>query len=84
MTYIETNDGWFTYTYRQTAIVEPTAVEVIEKVPVGLDGSHAGGYYMTMTSCHPKWSNKQRIIVWLELTNQSETMPTELKLELGK
>lgn len=82
--YIETNEGWFTYTYRQTAIVEPTAVEVIEKVPVGMDGAHAGGYYMTMTSCHPKWSNKQRIIVWLELTNQCETMPTELKLELGK
>lgn len=82
--YVETNTGWFTYTYRQTAIVEPTAIEVIEKVPVGMDGAHSGGYYMTMTSCHPKWSNKQRIIVWLELTTQSETMPMELKQELGK
>jgi sortase A len=82
--YVETNTGWFTYTYRQTAIVEPTAVEVINKVPVGLAGAKIGGYYMTMTSCHPKWSNKQRIVVWLELTRTSETMPWELMQELNK
>ena len=82
--YIETNDGWFTYTYRQTAIVEPTAIEVIDKVPAGMFGAKKGGHYMTMTSCHPKWSNKQRIIVWLELTNQHESMPWELKQVLGQ
>ncbi|MFM5951143.1 MAG: class E sortase, partial [Micrococcales bacterium] len=62
--------------------VEPTAVEVIEKVPVGMDGAHAGGHYMTMTSCHPKWSNKQRIIVWLELVDEqphSSGMPLALR-----
>lgn len=82
--YVETNDGWFTYTYRQTAIVDPSAIEVIEKVPVGMNGAKKGGYYMTMTSCHPKWSNKERIIVWLELTKESQTMPWELEQELGR
>jgi sortase A len=81
--YVETNDGWFTYTYRQTAIVEPTAIEVINKVPVGMNGAKKGGHYMTMTSCHPKWSNKQRIVVWLELTKTSETIPLELKQEMN-
>jgi sortase A len=82
--YVETNDGWFTYTYRQTAIVDPTFIEVIDKVPVGMTGARKGGRYMTMTSCHPKWSNKQRIIVWLELTNQNEIMPLELKQVIGR
>lgn len=82
--YIETNDGWFTYTYRQTAIVDPSAIEVIDKVPGGMIGAKKGGKYMTMTSCHPKWSNKERIIVWLELTAESKTMPRELHQELNR
>lgn len=79
--YVETNDSWFTYEYRETAIVEPTRVGVIAKVPQGMTGAHKGGKYMTMTSCHPKWSNKQRIVVWLELVDSqphSAGIPTEL------
>ena len=68
--FIETNDTWFTYEYRQTKIVDPHQVSVINKVPKGMIGAHKGGKYMTMTSCHPKWSNKQRIIVWLELVDE--------------
>jgi len=68
--FVETNDTWFTYEYRQTAIVDPTAVGVIAKVPEGMLGAVKGGKYMTMTSCHPKWSNKERIIVWLELVDE--------------
>lgn len=77
--YVETNEGWFTYTYMETKIVDPSAISVINKVPSGLTGAHKGGKYMTMTSCHPKWSNKQRIVVWLELTSTSAEMPQELK-----
>jgi len=80
--FIETNDSWFTYEYRQTAIVDPTDVGVISKIPKGMTGAHSGGKYMTMTSCHPKWSNKQRIIVWLELVDEqphSSGMPLALR-----
>ncbi|MFM2024906.1 MAG: hypothetical protein RLZZ56_919 [Actinomycetota bacterium] len=65
--WIETNDKWFTYEYRQTAIVDPTQVGVINDVPNGLENAIEGGHYLTMTSCHPKWSNKQRIVVWMSL-----------------
>jgi sortase A len=81
--FVQTNDSWFTYKYLQTKIVEPTAIGVISKVPKGLDGAKAGGKYMTLTSCHPKWSNNQRIIVWLELIDQQSTdegKPMELML----
>lgn len=79
--FVETNDTWYKYEYRQTAIVKPTQVGVIRKVPKGMKGAHKGGSYMTMTSCHPKWSNKQRIIVWLELVSSTPTkdgIPDEL------
>jgi sortase A len=78
---VETNDHWFTYEYRQTKIVRPSEIGVIQNVPKGLAGAAAGGKYMTMTSCHPKWSNEQRIIVWLELVNsepKGSGMPAEL------
>lgn len=65
--WVETNDSWFTYEYRQTKIVKPSEIGVIDDLPKGLTGAIAGGKYMTMTSCHPKWTNQQRIIVWLEL-----------------
>ena len=79
--FVETNDGWFTYEYRQTKVVDPTDIGVISRVPAEMIGAHEGGKYMTMTSCHPKWSNKQRIIVWLELVDQqphSSGMPLAL------
>lgn len=80
--FVETNDGWYTYEYRQTKIVDPTDVGVIRSVPKGMTGAHKGGSYMTMTSCHPKWSNRQRIVVWLELVDQqphSAGMPLALR-----
>ena len=81
LVFVQTNDFWFTYKYRQTAIVAPTEIGVIGKVPSGLTGAVARGKYMTLTSCHPKWSNNQRIIVWLELIDQqvaSQGKPYEL------
>lgn len=80
--FVQTNDKWFEYEYRQTKIVDPSDIGVISKVPSELTGAHAGGKYMTMTSCHPKWSNQQRIIVWLELVNEYPTadgMPINLR-----
>jgi len=79
--WIETNDHWFTYEYRQTAIVEPSNVGVIRRVPAGLAIAKPNGSYLTMTSCHPKWSNQQRIVVWMELIetiDKSSGKPADL------
>ncbi len=82
LVFVQTNDAWYTYKYLQTAIVDPSEVDVINDVPKGLVGAHSGGRYMTMTSCHPKWTNRQRIVVWLELIGSqpnSAGKPTALK-----
>ena len=85
--FIETADTWYVYDYRQTKVVLPTDVGVIRSVPIEMDGAHKGGSYMTMTSCNPKWSNTQRIIVWSELEYSQPTslgMPVELSKLQGQ
>jgi sortase (surface protein transpeptidase) len=73
---VETADAWFTYrvlgdpeTGSYTAdpsgvpgqqIVTPRDVSVIAPTPGGAD---ATGAYLTLTTCHPKYSARQRLIV---------------------
>ena len=73
LVYVQTNDGWFTYEYRQTKIVKPEDTDVINAVPKELEGAHVGGSYMTMTSCDPIYVNTNRIIVWFELKDFTPT-----------
>jgi sortase A len=85
--YVETNQSWLTYEYRQTKIVKPTEVGVIDRVPEGMVSAVPGGKYLTLTSCHPKWSNAERIIVWLEQIEErpaTSGMPFALKEVRGE
>ena len=64
---LETQEGWFTYTVRGTSIVAPTAVEVTLPVP-GQPSAKPTQRLLTLTTCHPKYSARQRLIVRAELT----------------
>jgi len=57
---ITTAQGEFVYVYRQTQIVSPSQVEVLEDV---------GDNRLTLTACHPKYSARERIVVTAALTN---------------
>lgn len=69
---IETVDTWFVYRVvgeddpngvPSQQIVPPTDVSVIAPTPNGpLDGPPSGAY-LTLTTCHPKFSARQRLIV---------------------
>ena len=69
---IETADTWFTYRVvgpddpngiPSQQIVLPSDVSVIAPTPNGpLDGP-ASGAYLTLTTCHPKFSARERLIV---------------------
>jgi sortase A len=78
---LETKTKWFTYTVRTTSatgvypevpyqeIVEPTAVQVAYAVPDQPDPSVQPTLKMlTFTSCNPKYSAAQRIVVHAVLT----------------
>jgi sortase (surface protein transpeptidase) len=52
-----------------------------------MDSAVPGGKYLTLTSCHPKWSNAERIIVWLEQIEERPStsgMPLTLKEVRGE
>lgn len=47
-------------------VVRPADVDVIAPTP-GTAGSSASGAYLTLTTCHPKYSARQRLIVHAQL-----------------
>lgn len=68
---IETRDTWYTYLVTTAEIVRPTAIDVTYPVPHAKDEKPKLAM-ITLTSCHPKYSARQRIIVYGAL---SETLP---------
>jgi sortase A len=63
---VETRDSWFTYTVTGTRIVRPSAIEVTYPVP-GERGATPTERLLTMTTCHPRFSARQRMVVSAEL-----------------
>lgn len=64
---VETRDAWFTYTVTDVRIVAPTAIEVTYPVP-GERGVAPTERLLTLTTCHPRYSARQRMVVSAELT----------------
>lgn len=77
---VETQQSWYTYRVTDNHIVTPDRVDVVAPVPgePGVDPSQA---MLTLTTCHPKWDNYERLIVHAELVDQqaqSEGRPAVL------
>jgi sortase A len=76
---VETADAWFTYRVLGDPatgdfdtdpsgipgqqVVLPTGLEVISPTPDAPADAPATGAYMTITTCHPKFSARQRLVV---------------------
>jgi sortase A len=76
---VETRDSWFVYRVlgdrrsgRFTGaagsvpgqeIVPPSAIDVISPTPDAVPTAPASGYYLTLTTCHPKYSARRRLVV---------------------
>jgi len=59
---LETRTQWVTYRVTGTQVVAPTAIGVTYPVP-GKAGAKPTRSVLTMTTCHPKYSAKQRMVV---------------------
>ena len=57
---VETALGVHTYAVRETIIVKPTEIWVAQ---------HCDGAWLTLTTCHPKFSSRQRLVVFAELVD---------------
>jgi sortase (surface protein transpeptidase) len=76
---VETADHWFVYRIlgdpstgdygtdpsgiRGREIVPPGRVDVIASTPGGRPGAAPTGAYLTLTTCHPKYSARQRLVL---------------------
>lgn len=63
--YVETEDGWYEYLYRNTQHVTPRQVEVTNDYP----GTENLGYdhLLTLISCNPKFIATERIVAYTTL-----------------
>ncbi|WP_336030645.1 class E sortase [Geodermatophilus sp. FMUSA9-8] len=75
---VEVADGWFTYRVLGAGddlaapdpngvpgrqIVTPDRVDVVAPVPGGAADAAPAGAYLTLTTCHPRYSARQRLVV---------------------
>ncbi|WP_241038067.1 class E sortase [Blastococcus litoris] len=64
---VETADSWFTYRVTGAEVVHPSDVSVVAPVPGGPMDAEPRGAFLTMTTCNPKFSNRERLVVHAEL-----------------
>lgn len=77
----QTKDAWFVYRVESWKIVLPSAVEVIAPMP-NEPGAEPDDRYITLTTCHPKFSAAERWIVHGRLDYWAPTghgVPAELQ-----
>lgn len=63
---VQTSDAWFVYRVATTRVVLPHEVEVIAAVP-GQPEAQPTVAMMTLTTCHPMFSARERFVVHAEL-----------------
>ncbi len=59
---LESRTEWFTYRVTQSRVVAPDAVEQLAPVP-GQPGAAAQQPLLTLTTCHPRYSARTRLVV---------------------
>ncbi|MEO6204600.1 MAG: class E sortase [Mycobacteriales bacterium] len=77
---LETRDAWFTYRVTGSRVVAPTAIEVTYAVPEDARAVPTQ-HLLTLTTCNPKYSARQRLIVRGQLETtlaKSEGVPPAL------
>lgn len=60
--YVETQKGWYVYRFRNIEFVYPTQADVLSDVP--RETIVAKDRILTMTTCHPKLSEAERLIAY--------------------
>jgi len=61
--FVETQDGWYQYSFRNLQYVQPTGVGVIDPVPE-VPGAQPSDRMITLTSCNPFYSTAERIVAY--------------------
>ena len=84
--FIEVPEGWFAYQFRNHEYVWPNEVEVLDHFPKQelSEGTHR---ILTLTSCHPRFSEAERIIAYATFVGwypRESGPPSELNAVVGE
>lgn len=82
---IETKDSWVTYTVTAQEIVQPTDIALISPVR-SHPGEKATQRELTFTTCNPRFSAAQRLVVeadWTSTLPKSAGLPPALKVPVS-
>lgn len=83
--YVETEAGWYRYTFRNIEYVRPTGVGVLNPIPQ-IAGAAAAEQYITLTTCNPFFSTAERLIaygVFDGFYDRTDGPPTEIAQTVG-
>jgi sortase A len=83
--YIQTQQGWYTYTFRNMEYVQPTATDVLLPVPT-VANANPTDRLITMTTCNPPYHAQERIIAYGTYTSWqplSAGPPQEIAAEVA-
>ncbi|MGO1183898.1 MAG: class E sortase [Micrococcaceae bacterium] len=84
--YVQTANGWWVYRTVQNHIVAPTQTEVLDPNPLD-PGGPAAGRWLTLTTCHPLFSTRERMITHAEYVSfvpSSQGPPAEIADAVAK
>lgn len=81
--YVETIDGWYVYEYRNGSYVTPSAVEILNPVPMAPEIPVSGDRIITLQTCNPPNSGApERFIaygVMIDFVPRSQGVPDEVR-----
>lgn len=77
--YVQTQDGWYTYVFRNFEFVQPSAVQVLSPVPRHPDVQPIDRL-MTITTCNPPFHAGERLIAYnvFESYAPAQDIPSEI------
>lgn len=84
--YVQTDEAWYVYEFRNHEYVDPSGVGVVAAVPQQPQ-TPADGRYLTLTTCNPEWSAAGRLIAYATMVGwqpAADGMPAELAETLGR
>lgn len=84
--YVQTQDGYYVYVFRNNQIVLPSSTDVLLPVPTQPGATPTEGY-LTMTSCNPRFGSQERIIAYSLLDHwqpASAGPPAEIAAQVAK
>ncbi|MFK3668646.1 class E sortase [Leifsonia aquatica] len=77
--YVQTQEGWYTYTFRNFEYVQPSAVQVLLPVPRQPEATPTERL-MTITTCNPPFAAGERLIAYSVFDDYAppQDVPSEL------